>query len=252
MTTQFTQSPIPLIPMQQLAEAEDGEDDWTGLTDAAERRKRQTRLNMRAYRRRKAQELQVRKAVKVISREKPTQNETESMTPCWVEDQQAFNVLRASIANTQLLSPLQPTRASGCSSEVLHVLPATIPYPSTVPPSLVPTELQCTVPHESWVDIIPHPVWRDNVLRALGNFDEDDLWSDVIGGLFEGFPASEVERRGVIAWSPPWDASGWEISKGFWRKWGWSLRGCEEVLEATNRWRRHRGEEPLVFEDVDS
>lgn len=54
--------PIPITPMPQLAEvgridsyrrekladskqAVDREDDWTGVTDAASRRKRQTRLN---------------------------------------------------------------------------------------------------------------------------------------------------------------------------------------------------------------
>ena len=31
--------------------AVDEEDDWTGLTDAVSRRKRQNRLNVRAYRR---------------------------------------------------------------------------------------------------------------------------------------------------------------------------------------------------------
>jgi len=59
---------IQLMPMPQLAEvgrteipplmgylanlkqAIDREDDWTGLTDAASRRKRQNRLNVRAYR----------------------------------------------------------------------------------------------------------------------------------------------------------------------------------------------------------
>jgi hypothetical protein len=59
---------IRLTSMRQLAEvchhefcpmsgisltrrkAVDKEDDWTGLTDAAARRKRQNRLNVRAYR----------------------------------------------------------------------------------------------------------------------------------------------------------------------------------------------------------
>jgi hypothetical protein len=75
-----------------------------------------------------------------------------------------------------------------------------------------------------------------------------ELWSDTIGGLFEGFPASEIEQRGVIAWSPPWDVSGWEVSEGFWRKWAWSFKGCGDALEATNKWRKERGEKPLVFE----
>lgn len=91
-------------------------------------------------------------------------------------------------------------------------------------------------------------MWRDNVLLALGTFDEDDLWADIMGGMFEGFPQSEIERRGVIAWSPPWDVSGWEISEGFLKKWKMFFKGCEEVLEATNKWRALRGEKPLVFD----
>jgi hypothetical protein len=71
------------------------------------------------------------------------------------------------------------------------------------------------------VDPIPHPVWRDNVLLALGRFDEDALWADTIGGLFDGFPDAEIERRGVICWASPWDFSGWEISEGVWRSWLW-------------------------------
>jgi hypothetical protein len=86
------------------------------------------------------------------------------------------------------------------------------------------------------------------MLRALGQFDEDELWSDTIGGLFEGFPDSEIEHRGVIIWSTPWDIRGWEISPGFWEKWRWTLNGCEDIIEATNHWRSIRGEFPLVDE----
>ena len=60
--------PIPIMPMLQVAEvgrtdshcqgdllltqkqAIDREDDWTGVTDAGSRRKKQTRLNTRAWR----------------------------------------------------------------------------------------------------------------------------------------------------------------------------------------------------------
>lgn len=159
-----------------------------------------------------------------------------------------YNVLRATIANHELLADLLGSRSnSGCSSEELHVLP-TPKCLQVVPPSLYPTLLQQTLPHEEWVDAIPHPVWRDNILRAIGTFDEDEVWSDTIGGLFEGFPHSEVEHRGIIAWWPPWHVSGWELSEGFYRKWGWLLRGCDDILEATNQWRRSRGEEPLVID----
>ena len=41
---------VQLGLMRQLAEARHGDDDWTGLRDQTERRKRQTRLALRAYR----------------------------------------------------------------------------------------------------------------------------------------------------------------------------------------------------------
>jgi hypothetical protein len=67
MATFYPLPEIQLTPMSQLAlvgqanflevpdhakfmKAVDKEDDWTGLTDAAARRKRQNRLNVRAYR----------------------------------------------------------------------------------------------------------------------------------------------------------------------------------------------------------
>lgn len=66
--------------------------------------------------------------------------------------------------------------------------------------------------------------------------------------MYEGFSDDEIERRGIIAWSPPWDIAGWEMSEGFLSKWGWLFRGVG-VLAATNRWRVERGEEPLVYDD---
>lgn len=176
---------------------------------------------------------------------RPAQNSADSENPakcCPILPFTNRILLRPIILETS--SPSQE-----CATAADHVLPAPS-IPSSVPLSLslYPIDLQRTIPHESWVDIIPHPLWRDNILRSLGTFDEDELWSDSIGGLFDGFPDDEIEKRGVIAWNPPWHPSGWEVSDEFWRNWSWMMRGCErEVQYATNLWRLMRGEGPVKW-----
>lgn len=164
-----------------------------------------------------------------------------------------YNVLRACLANLKLLDLVDANRTrEECGSAILHILTDPVPESATgkpvIPPHLQPTLLQRTVEHQPWIDIIPHPTWRDNLILAQGTYDADDLCNDVVGGLWDEVPGPDVAERGVIAWSPPWDIGGWEVSEGFLKKWGWLLRGCGEVFEATNRWRRMRGEEDLVVE----
>ncbi|KAI1774482.1 hypothetical protein F4818DRAFT_84584 [Hypoxylon cercidicola] len=277
---------IQLASMPQLAEAVSREDDWTGTKDAAARRRAQTRLNTRAYRKRKALE-----KAKASSAATGPLIKSEALVECWDIKQQSvsvfpasrikqlydarnplmpdksrkrqfnvvfplcpdhlitllqFNALRALAVNRTLVSGILVTPLD-CGEEIVHV----IPYPANpelLPSTLLPTTLQQTVPHGDWVDLFPCPEGRDRLIRAAGTFDEDELWADCIGGLYEGFPDDEVERRGIIAWSPPWDITGWEMSEGFLRKWGWLFKGLPGALEATNRWRIKRGEEPFVYE----
>lgn len=163
-----------------------------------------------------------------------------------------YNVVRGLLANYQLLLLFQPNTPtnSECSTAAEHVLPNPddISPHCHLPEMLRPTRLQTTVVHGKWIDIIPHPVLRDNLIRARGTFDGQDLWNDTIGGLFQGFPDSDIEQRGVVVWSPPWHMSGWEISEGFWRKWGWTLQGCPDIVHATNVRRCQRGQQPLVVD----
>lgn len=158
-----------------------------------------------------------------------------------------FNALRALAVNRTLISGVIATPLD-CNKEIIHV----IPYPTKpelLPSSLLPTTLQQTVLHGDWIDLFPCPKGRDRLIQAAGTFDEDELWADCIGGLYEGFPDDEIERRGIVAWSPPWDITGWEMSEGFLRKWGWLFKGLPGALEATNRWRMERCEEPFVYDD---
>ncbi|OAP55753.1 hypothetical protein AYL99_09905 [Fonsecaea erecta] len=394
---------IVLHHMPQLAEAVHQDDDWTGVTDAGVRRRRQNRLNSRAFRRRRkvleeaaAAESQPSQTLGLSQsqfhtghppgqransplREKDddeaqggqTEGEGDILVPCWIEARQCVTSLRMSmLANNRpqgcrrallpydassparldqvifplsadhLLTLIQYNILRGClenrrllreafrrrcksgnktvwpnddcpvvgyqgdddddgrewSATALTVFPTLTldgdgdddddviaPLSRILPRSLHPTSLQNTVPHAAWIDILPHPVLRDNLIRAttslsvsessaadgttnsasnlFGVFDPDDLWTDSVGGLFfetgpspgpveEGKEEEEEVAGAVfvggIVWSPPWDISGWELSEGFWRKWGWMMKGCAgEVLEATNRWRRQRGEEEL-------
>jgi len=158
-----------------------------------------------------------------------------------------INALRALAVNRTLISGILATPldcAGSAAEEIIH----TIPYPHNpeiIPPTLLPTVLQQTMPHCDWIDLFPSPEGRDRLILATGTFDEDELWADCIGGLYEGFPDEEITKRGFVAWSPPWDISGWEMSEGFVAKWGWLVKGLPGILEATNRWRIERGEDPF-------
>ncbi|PVH75240.1 hypothetical protein DL98DRAFT_427931 [Cadophora sp. DSE1049] len=283
---------VQLSSMPQLAEAIRKEDDWTGTKDAAARRRAQTRLNTRAYRKRKA----LAKKSEASSSSTETLGKSETLVECWDFDQQSvslipasrakqlynprrpllpnqpgvkqfdilfplspdhlipllqINALRALAVNRTLLSGILATPldcAGSAAEEIIHTIPYP-PNPEIIPPTLLPTVLQQTVPHCDWVDLFPSPEGRDRLILATGTFDEDELWADCIGGLYEGFPDEEITKRGFVAWSPPWDISGWEMSEGFVAKWGWLVKGLPGILEATNRWRIERGEEPFPNDD---
>lgn len=152
-----------------------------------------------------------------------------------------INVIRACHANARLLGQESST---DCTKGALRlpIPPSRHEHPDT----LTPTALQSQVPHKTWIDVLPDPVWRDNFIRALGTFDERELCNDLVGGLFENTARQQDEdRQGVVVWSPSWHIDGWELSEGFIRKWGWSIVGCYNILAATNKWRATRGEHPV-------
>jgi hypothetical protein len=113
----------------------------------------------------------------------------------------------------------------------------------SLPVALRPTRLQFQTPHHPCLDLLPDPVMRDNLIRANATYDEDQLCADLIG--LSGAPAG---RSGLVVWGEPWDPAGWEVTKPFLKHWGWALRGCHQLLQATNYWRKRRGEPSLRFE----
>ncbi|KAH6653014.1 hypothetical protein BKA67DRAFT_307478 [Truncatella angustata] len=154
-----------------------------------------------------------------------------------------FNALRAILTNLSILS-LQHRMPLECRAAFnIACLPEA---PSTIPPALRPTPLQASIPHDPWIDMIPFPTMRDNMMLNGDNTVLDDICEDALGGLYEGY--DDIEARGIIVWGEPWAPSGWEVSEGFARKYWFLLKGCDELIEATQRYREARGEERLVIE----
>lgn len=155
-----------------------------------------------------------------------------------------YNVQRASLFNMAVLSLLEhlPLECGG----TLNLPSLAIDPPSCVPPELLPTTLQKSTPHEYWIDIFPCPTMRDNLIRLYKQYDAHDLQHDLAKSLYEGFV--DGEQRGCMVWAEPWTISGWEVSEGFVRKWGFLLTGCSDLIASTNRWRESRGEDKLVIE----
>ncbi|KAK3378092.1 hypothetical protein B0H63DRAFT_478867 [Podospora didyma] len=158
-----------------------------------------------------------------------------------------YNVLRASMTNMTILRLLDSLPPECGAAAAIYATALSDSSSALVTPRwLEKTPLQIAVPHNQWIDAVPSPNLRDNLIRLSGTFDEDDLCTDMLGGIFEGF--SDTEMRGWLVWGDPWLPDSWEISEGFMQKWGYMLHGCHELITATNRWREKRGEDGFVIE----
>lgn len=308
---------ISLGPMNQLQDAKCPEDDWTGLRDRAERRKRQNRLNVRAHRRRKAAgshsapdstaaivapprtgQADVRQSIgqspKSASVIVTATAATSALRLPIASDPYGrpsgpastfplsrdhlihiieLNVYRASLTNIYILGAYSLLCNPACGYAVNNSEPPLFPWtgyqPSgNIPDSLRPTQLQRSTPHEVWIDILPSARMRDNAIAAVaeGRLRNEDLCADILRGICgekKGQGRTVESRSGpggggdddkdearMIVWKDPWDPTGWEVTEGFLRKWGFLLRGDgeDDMVRATNRWRALRGEDPIIWE----
>lgn len=154
-----------------------------------------------------------------------------------------YNVLRASMMNMAIMH-IVAILPDQCGR--IHRLVDLSNIPSNIPSDLQPTRMQLTVPHDPWIDIIPFNAMRDNLILCQDTFNQEDFCADLVGGLYHGL--NDLENRGILVWSDPWSPDGWELTDGFAKKWGHILKGCQDLIRATNRWRDIRGEERLLIE----
>lgn len=138
-----------------------------------------------------------------------------------------------------------------------------------IPPDLQPTALQSRQAHATWIDLLPCPRMRDNLITHHDEFNHWSLVNDVMGNLLDDimfnkygegagpkrrngpaghkFDGPASHRRGIIIWGEPHQMTSWEITPGFLDRWGWAVAGCDDLMKATNQWRSLRCEKPLKF-----
>ncbi|KAL4862458.1 hypothetical protein BDV12DRAFT_203044 [Aspergillus spectabilis] len=185
-----------------------------------------------------------------------------------------YNVFRALLSNKRSLNTLPADLAACSATRPCRDDTTRFPLNPNIPPSLIPTNLQQTRYHSTWINTIPFPRIRDNLIRYEGRFDHGELMQDLTGELMTsilaprrrgtsgtatgpedrlslslplGIDTDEVTagRNGLIVWGEPHEPQSWEATPGFLAKWTWAVEGCEELVEISNAWRIKRGEEPI-------
>ncbi|KAK8128454.1 hypothetical protein PG984_009562 [Apiospora sp. TS-2023a] len=124
----------------------------------------------------------------------------------------------------------------------------------TLKPDLRPGCEQVTVAHHPFIDCLPFPTLRRNLLVHRAHIDAEQLQFDVIEGLvcWGGAGISKRDSKdstGCASTGTPWDVRSWEAKECFLRKY-WTLLGGEdgELVRQSEWWRGIRGEEPLRIE----
>ncbi|KAF7563685.1 hypothetical protein G7046_g469 [Stylonectria norvegica] len=144
-----------------------------------------------------------------------------------------------------------------------------LPVSPTLPDCLTPTDPQMKVVHATWIDLLPFPRMRENLIRRETSFNHSEFVLDLVGSYIDivkypdpgpmQAPAEmtrvtlsqgdddeiTASRHGLIVWGEPHEIQSWEATPGFVRKWPWAMEGCTDLINSSNRWRMSRGEGPM-------
>jgi hypothetical protein len=151
-----------------------------------------------------------------------------------------YNFIKALIENMAVLGLTRDQLDDDAISPFNTMGPSPHDSLSSLPLSLRATGIQRTIPHHPWLDLLPFPRMRDNLISAGESYDETQLCLDM-----KGYGNQDIDHTGIIVWRDPWDPEGWEVTESFARNWEWVLHGCSDLFCSTNSWRERRGERPL-------
>ncbi|KAI4153706.1 MAG: hypothetical protein L6R39_001512 [Caloplaca ligustica] len=121
----------------------------------------------------------------------------------------------------------------------------------TLKPDLRPSSEQITVNHHPYIDILPFPTLRKNLITHQEEIDEDGFFHDMLTGLvcWGGAGIGRKDRQdstGYASTGTPWDVRSWEAKVWFLKKY-WTLLGGEdgELVRQSEWWRSMRGDDTL-------
>jgi len=127
-----------------------------------------------------------------------------------------------------------------------------------LPARLEPTELQMHSPHPTWMDILPFPDLRDNLIRNQRNFDHLQFMEGLVGDFAYIVPPDVPKQApeeqgdywpkqdtGLILWGEPHLSESWEVTPSFLARWSWAIGECTDLVRSSNTWRQRRGEDLL-------
>ncbi|KAL3444346.1 hypothetical protein BJX65DRAFT_173324 [Aspergillus insuetus] len=170
------------------------------------------------------------------------------------------------LSDTTLAEPFKYYETSNFP-EYSVIVPVATPGRLVRCDSLTPTSTQMNVVHSSWINFIPFPRMRENLIKSEFEFSHSDLVRDLVGDLINlnlfvtnallssspGLDPALTDKQtalpegesGLIVWGEPYRAESWEATPEFLKKWAWAVTGCQDLIDSTNHWRRARGEDPV-------